>query len=285
MGGNPILVTGSHRSGSTWAGRMLSLPWRVGYVHEPFNPNRSVTCRDQFDKWYSHTHGAGEGARQCVKQALRFHYNPFPRLKKGGIRDLGAAGYHLVRSTFHRWIGSRPLMKDPIALLSAEWLHETFGMDVVVMVRHPAAFAGSLKRRGWTFPFNDLLCQSKLMDTHLAPYRTEVKAACREQWTIVEQSALLWKCLYHVVREYQGRHPSWHIVRYEDMATDPRARYKHLYKELGLRWTSKTGTEIERRTESKTERWRERLDASEINHVMETTKAIWKQHYSTEDWK
>ena len=33
----PILVTGSHRSGSTWTGRIISAAPHVGYIHEPFN--------------------------------------------------------------------------------------------------------------------------------------------------------------------------------------------------------------------------------------------------------
>ncbi len=41
--------------------------------------------------------------------------------------------------------GARPLLKDPIAVLSAPWLERTFGMQVVFSVRHPAAFAASLK--------------------------------------------------------------------------------------------------------------------------------------------
>jgi len=34
----PILVTGAHRSGTTWVGKMLALPPGVAYVHEPFSP-------------------------------------------------------------------------------------------------------------------------------------------------------------------------------------------------------------------------------------------------------
>ena len=36
--GRPILVTGAHRSGTTWVGKMLALAPGVGYVHEPFSP-------------------------------------------------------------------------------------------------------------------------------------------------------------------------------------------------------------------------------------------------------
>ena len=31
----PILVTGSHRSGSTWVGKMLATSPSVNYIHEP----------------------------------------------------------------------------------------------------------------------------------------------------------------------------------------------------------------------------------------------------------
>ncbi len=38
MSGKPILVTGAHRSGTTWVGKMLALAPGVAYVHEPFSP-------------------------------------------------------------------------------------------------------------------------------------------------------------------------------------------------------------------------------------------------------
>ena len=41
----PILVTGSHRSGTTWVGKMLAATGSVGYIHEPFNlKNRPGIC-------------------------------------------------------------------------------------------------------------------------------------------------------------------------------------------------------------------------------------------------
>ena len=35
----PILVTGSHLSGTTWVGRMIAVSPCVAYLHEPFNLN------------------------------------------------------------------------------------------------------------------------------------------------------------------------------------------------------------------------------------------------------
>ncbi|HET7483187.1 MAG TPA: sulfotransferase family protein, partial [Actinomycetota bacterium] len=36
----PIVVTGSHRSGTTWVGRIMALSRGTGYIHEPLNPSR-----------------------------------------------------------------------------------------------------------------------------------------------------------------------------------------------------------------------------------------------------
>lgn len=49
----PILVTGVHRSGTMWAGRMLGLPRGIGYIHEPFDPPAG-TCCNIFDTRYTY---------------------------------------------------------------------------------------------------------------------------------------------------------------------------------------------------------------------------------------
>jgi len=287
----PILVTGSHRSGTSWVGRMLSLPSEIGYIHEPFHPkDRSGTCVGTFSRWFEHIQGRDRGVRQCVQRALEFEYNPYPRLwtlGDGGHsvpRDLVGVGFNLVRAATNRWFVRRPLMKDPIALLSAEWLHKTFDMEVVVMVRHPAAFAGSLKKKGWSFPFEDLLSQTELMETSLKPYKAEIEAMCNKQSTIVEQAALLWSCLYHVVSRYRERHPSWQVVIYENLAGSPAPYYRRLYTRLDLQWTSRIASKIKRRTEANTESWKERLRKNEIQYIREETHDVWDQFYSRDSW-
>jgi hypothetical protein len=103
---------------------------------------------------------------------------------------------------FHRYqrTDARPLLKDPIAVFSAEWLADTFDMNVVVMIRHPGGFAASLKRLGWT----------------------------------VEQAALLWKLIYYTLLQYRERRPGWTFVRLEDLARDPVGAFGAMYGRLGM---------------------------------------------------
>ena len=47
----PILVTGSHKAGTTWVGEMLAASRRVGYISEPFNPTQLLAYVTWSDKY------------------------------------------------------------------------------------------------------------------------------------------------------------------------------------------------------------------------------------------
>lgn len=46
-----ILVTGSHRSGTTWIGQMLSQDKNTMYVYEPFNIGNYTHFPNDFSCW------------------------------------------------------------------------------------------------------------------------------------------------------------------------------------------------------------------------------------------
>ncbi len=53
----PILITGSHRSGSTWVGKIIAEAPSVIYIHEPFNvdfPPGAGVCNVKFEYWFTH---------------------------------------------------------------------------------------------------------------------------------------------------------------------------------------------------------------------------------------
>lgn len=54
-------------------------------------------------------------------------------------------------------MGKRALLKDPFAVFSVPWFAKKLNCQIVITVRHPAAFASSLQRLGWNFDFKDLL--------------------------------------------------------------------------------------------------------------------------------
>ena len=90
----------------------------------------------------------------------------------------------------------RPLMKDPCALFSAEWLARRFDMQVVIMIRHPAAFVSEMQALQVPFPFSHLLKQPLLMEAHLLPFEGAIQDYASHTHSIMDQALLAWKLFY-----------------------------------------------------------------------------------------
>jgi len=210
-------------------------------------------------------------------------------------------GRDLVRVNRARLTHARPLVKDPIALLSAEWLAETFGMDVVVLIRHPAAFAASLKRLGWKHSFATFIQDGRVPEV-LRPYEAEIREQAERPGEILAQAALLWRVLYNAVDGYRERHPDWSFVRHEEASAEPVATFERLYEQLGLELTPDAREAIARASASDNPaelstphsveldsaaslgRWRDDLTPDEVETLRERTRDVWSRFYSNEDW-
>jgi Sulfotransferase family len=305
----PILVTGSHRSGTTWVGRILARAPGVLYVHEPFNlghpPGRGV-CNVRPEHWFAHVTAENEAAyRRAFENTIGLRYDWLVAARSvTSVRD--ARRLWAERRLFrrHRRAGSVPLIKDPLAFFSVEWLAARFDMNVIVLIRHPAAFASSLKLLGWSFPFSDLLAQPRLMGTFLRPFAAEAFAAVERP--VLDQAVLQWRLIYHTVLEYRRLHPGWIFVRHEDLSRDPVGGFRGLFARLGLAFTAQARRAVEeysgahnpvqpavhigsefalrRDSASNVSNWRRRLTAAEIAHIRDGVAPIADRFYAEMEW-
>jgi hypothetical protein len=302
----PILVTGAHRSGTTWVGRVLAASATpVGYIWEPFNPrHRPGTFPIRFPHYFHYL--CAENSAGCagpIADMLAFRYRlPAELGSLRSARDAGRMGRDWWRFARSRRRGATPLVKDPIALFSSEWLAETFDMRVLVMIRHPAAFAASIRRRGWRHRFTDFLEQPLLMRDLLAPYEAEIRAASDRPPEILDEAILLWNILYGTVAGIQERHPDWAFARHEDLAREPVGRFRDLYAQLGLRWsgaveqlvlaTSDASNPadpvrvdaIRRNSAEQARSWRAQLSPEEIARIRGGTGPLAQRYYGDGDW-
>ena len=127
-----------------------------------------------------------------------------------------------------------PLLKDPIAVFSVEWLHDTFGAEPVLLVRHPAAFAASVKRLHLRHPFGDFLAQPLMMRDWLSSFADELERFAAREQEIVDQAILLWNVIHHALATYRARHPEWALLRLEDISRQPAAEFHALFDRLGV---------------------------------------------------
>ena len=285
--GTPILVTGSHRSGSTWVGRMIATSPRVGYVHEPFNVNHHPgICPMRVPYWFTYVTEENAAAfRPAIEETLRFSYSPLAELKAARrprhLARLIVDGGRFMRN---RLLRCRPLLKDPLALFSAEWLASEYGMTVVLLMRHPAAFAASVRRQGYRHPFSHFLQQPRLMQDHLAPFEQEITAMVSRPHDVIVEAALLWRLITHMTLKMRSSHPEWLFCRYEDLAQDPAGTFREVFDALGLQFTKEIRGRIARATEPNVSGWKNDLTAEQIAALRLRVDELSRLVYSDAEW-
>lgn len=284
---------------------MISAAPCVRYIHEPFNIGEHITPNPQpFTRWFQHIDANTEKVcYEVFQKILSYQYPVQGNLSRvRSLKDM----MHIVRDSCGSMVGrasnSRPLVKDPIALFSAEWLYERFDMDVVCMIRHPAAFCASLRVKNWEFDFNNFLSQPVLMDKHLSSFRTQMEESVRVKPSVIEQGILLWNCIHHVIGKYRNNYGSWLFVRHEDLSIDPVANFGRIYEQLGLDFTrharqkiiqssgshnpveALSGSELLRNSIANIKNWKNRLTPAEIYNIKVQTRQVAREFYGEEDW-
>ena len=307
----PVLVTGSHRSGSTWVGRMIAEAPGMVYIHEPFSvsdpPGRGI-CNSEFKYWFTYITRENEADfYQPLKNMLELRYDLAGALKSitsvKNFKQLKAE--HGEFRKYGRQ-GSTPLLKDPFAFFSSEWMAERFDMIVIVVIRHPAAFVSSIKKLSWSHPFSHFLEQPLLLQHLLYPFESEIREYAAREHDFVDQAILLWRLFHYTVLNYQRDHKDWIFVRHEDLSRDPVHGFKNLFSRLNLEFSADVqqvietyshpanpsetdamvGSEVSLKRNSRLNisNWKKRLTQFEINKIRNKTEDISGFFYTDEDW-
>lgn len=301
----PILVTGTHRSGTTWIGKMLAADSSTAYISEPLNVwHRPGVFRAKVKHWYQYVCEENQGEYlPAFRELLELDYHLWSEIRSiRSRRDFLRMGRDFAIFYNGLMRGQRVLMKDPFAVFSTEWFAKCLNCKVVIAVRHPAAFVSSLKRLNWPFDFQDLLDQPLLMHDFLEPFRGQIESAKTDD--IIGQSALLWKLIYHSVHTTLGRNPGFIVVRHEDLSLDPLKGYRQLYETLGLDFTPRvekiilTSSSSDNPVEpsrqniysvkldsrANVHNWKKRLATEEIKRIRELTEEVSQMFYPDVEW-
>jgi len=310
MKNTPILVTGAPRSGTTVTGKLLALAPGVGYVHEPFNRDYG---EKRVDAWFPYTHeGLGNEPRYraifddlvrgkaVYKRAPLIGERNAPHLVLGRLllRNRHQLTYHIARLN----PGVRRfLIKDPLACLLSEYAHRTSHFDVVVLIRHPAAFVASMTRMNWVFNFDDHLSNEALCRNHPLPPGFTPPASDAGPFEI---AASAWYFLNAILTCFLDRNDKMIVLRHEDLSVDPEARMSDLYDRLGLSFSERcrrkiiqtTGGDnpiapqegrihdLTRNSRANIKRWKDILSKDDIRCIRAITEPLACRYYSDIDW-
>lgn len=291
---------------------MLTASSQAAYISEPLNRlHRLGVLRIPVTYWYPYIRQENEPEYlPAFLETLAYHYHYAAEIKSlRTSRDLQRMGRDSWIFLQGRIRHLRPLLKDPFAVFSIPWFTQRLRCQVVVTVRHPAAFASSLKRLNWPFQFEDLLNQPLFMRDWGEPFRQDIERLMAEeqkssQPDIIAQGSLLWRIVYAVVDEYKKRLPQIQIVRHEDLSLDPVSGYRSLYEALNLNFSSaaqktilessssdnpqeissKNAFAVNVNSRANLDNWKRRLSADEIKRIRTLTEDLVFDYYPDLSW-
>ena len=319
----PILITGSHRSGTTWVGNIIRNLPRIYYLHEPLTPNSITRGLFNTEIWYKYYDPEKEYENiETILNELFSGSYPFKAMfnfknslphtdyrNPNGIND-GKIDLKYFKWRINAYIDSKrlnkkeiiPLIKDPIALTAAEWIYHKWNSKNVVLIRHPAAFVSSLIRLNWRFNFENFTKQPDLIDRFLGPYRSQINNPPKD---FISEASLIWTCITKIIIEYQKLYPNWLYIRHEDLSYDPIKEYELLFEKLKLQFSnevkkvihsssnfsnpsevanSKVVHQLQRNSRDNIKNWKKRLNNKDINKVRDLTEHLSQSFYSEKDW-
>ncbi len=302
----PILVTGAHRSGTSWVGRMLDASGNLTYANEPLSvSHRQGVLGVEVKRWYTYISEENEAEYlPAFRDLIELRYQFFKELRSIQSRkDLLRMGRDFYNFTYGRLRGHQVLLKDPFAAFSTPWFADRLNCQVVITIRHPAGFASSLKRLGWKFQVEDLLAQPLMMRDFLKQDQAALEAVQPDD--IIGQASLLWKVLYRAVHQTLENRLDIIGVRHEDLSRDPVAGFRGLYQKLGLSFTPKVEDIVLNSSSSENpakldknkthsvkldsraalDNWKKILTPEEIARIRRMTEGVSELFYSAEEWK
>ncbi len=308
-----ILVTGSHRSGTTWVGKILASAPHTHYVHEPFHPSSPPGI--PFDREiYSYLYLCDENAREFEPDISRLFSGKYPLCRgliRGSLRDRFFQIKRAIKLAAARRSEDELIIKDPFGLFSSEFFSKTFETKCLILIRHPAAFIASCLRMDWGCDLSQMFSnQPLLMQRHFASFADEFREVSSldqsERKNLLAANISMWNALHLAINSLQNEwknDPSWVFVRHEDLARNPIDQFKQIFEKFHLQFTEDSeafilscseGPDIKppkgeqhvlKRDSAKSiTQWKSSLDQEEIDLIKESTRHVWQYYYGEEDW-
>lgn len=243
---NGILVSGLIRSGTTWVGRILATAENSIYIHEPFNPDSEWNACFPLPSHMMHITSEYGG----------IYEGPFSKILK--LEPLFRGNWrNQVSESIYRYIDKEtngiktqviPIIKDPVALFSIEWLVNTHHLKPVIVLRHPIGIVKSQIRLGWIKgnKLVGIVRQRSLVETFYNQQDQSLLHENMANWSNIEtadQMCLFVRFMYLSIIRYIKKYPEWLYICYEDISNNPE-QLLDIMDRIGLKQSEETRQRI-----------------------------------------
>jgi hypothetical protein len=241
----PILVTGIIRSGTTFIGKVLATGLNTIYIHEPTNPMSPWNSCFPTPIAYYYINGTNGGAYTNLLTKL---VNLDPVFQGEWREDIARNRMEYIQKYNNNDLIPRAIIKDPIALYSANWF-KSLTIPVVIVLRHPISIIKSIVRLGWSKNYNPgFISRQPLLfnDFYRNCYSADEKIISSnwDNFDEVKRAICFVRLQYLAICKYYSSDENFIFISYEKFVKSPNENFIHLFKKLNLQTSEKTLNDI-----------------------------------------
>ena len=219
-----IAIFAMRRGGSTLLGDMLSSERGVLSVNEPLNvleedPTYKIRTRWLKPRMHSTYFDLDEEDGARVREYMS-------RLLAGKV-PIGVARFPKVP-----FRSDRMLLKILFASALLDWLADSFNLQVVRLLRHPAPQALSVLRKKWGFPVEAFFERPSFLLGFLREEQVEYGRRIIAESSPWKMAILDWCIEYHLLVHYTRKKTP--LIAYEELVIDPATTCRFLCDYLAL---------------------------------------------------
>ena len=245
-----IFITGAPRSGTTWAGKVFASVPNTLYVHEPFNPFSPCAYSPMRVPEFFYRLDKEKNERELKYMQdlidIRFRRCSLKLFDLNKPKTVLSRMNYCVKGLLGMAKADRAVIKDPIAIMSADVLSRNLNMKPLFMVREPAACVSSLYIRNWRTDFEPLWKQRDRLSEIIPDEIDQLKLLIdKPDHDMIDNASFVWRFCNSAIINYLKQNSEWAVTRHEDLIEDPIAAFKQLFDKLEIPWNSDTSTFIE----------------------------------------
>lgn len=281
-----FVVTGIHRTGTTWLGRVLAKTGEIAVLHEPLNRQYGLSGVPGWYPFYDEQSGSVTNTK--LEELFSAFFKGEARylrrvegssLFRDAVRSLiGGKAERQYRLAFRRK-EPKVLLKDPFCLFASELLTTRFDARVVVLTRHPAAHLVSVRRMGWPASPVPLLMQKGLKGR----FAQDIDSSQLEGRDDTTLNSYFWLIAHRYIRHVAESSPDNVLVcRHEDLASRCDATFDRLCSFLGIAHRELAWQYVQRSTEGSIVKPRAGV-LHEFSRDSRQLVKLWKKELSREE--
>jgi hypothetical protein len=304
-----ILITGSHRSGTTWVGQIISeASKKIFQVYEPFNPECPPgMARPIFNSLYYHVDGMKFPQYELAAKNLLKGCFPAFGGKSMSIRSRISLVKKSIEIAFAKYRKKRFLIKSSEAMLWSEFFIKNTNSKVVMLIRHPCAFVASCERMEWGYELENLIQQDTFYSDFIKNDSEFMNPAQSNIPKRMVENTWLWIFLYRyalkLIEKGYEKNGNLLLTRHEDLCNNPLYEFQKIFSFLGIDFNLDTQDRISKQTTGNTVivdkstqhclvrdsrktavSWKEFLDKNTIEWIRSTTSGIAGKFYENSSW-